>query len=92
MTSRAQARMDRILGEAADKCTTILHEEARKLIKRRPRRYTRFVFAVGWGPTLFGPDGGIVAHHEACALGRKFLELADHLYERGGADNSEVRA
>jgi len=92
MNKRAQDRIDRIMGEAFDKAATVLEVEFRKLLDAKPNCYSRFVLAVGWGPSLFDVNGKIVDESDAncCAYARRLLEYAGDFYDRYGADNREV--
>ncbi|WP_424140268.1 hypothetical protein [Roseomonas chloroacetimidivorans] len=100
MNARAQHRIERIMSDAFEQAAQVLEEEVRKMLRARPDRYSRFVLAVGWGPTLFDRDGKVVDQNTGtndgkrpiCARARKLLDFADEFYDRYGADNREVCA
>jgi hypothetical protein len=90
MNKRAQSRIESIMGEAFDRAATILEAEFRKLLDAKPERYSRFVLAVGWGPTLFDASGKIIEGERCCAWGRRLLIYSGEFYDRYGADNRQV--
>lgn len=95
MNKRAQDRIDRIMSDAFDQAAQVLDAEWQKLLRARPDRYSFFVLAVGWGPTLFDVSGKTVEAHEkhrCCAKAKQLLDYSVDFYDRFGGDNRKVYA
>lgn len=84
--------IDTIMSNAFEKAARILDAEVSKLLKAYPTRFSRFVLAVGWGPSLFGSDGRLVKDVQLNTRARKVMDLANHFYDSYGADNREIDA
>jgi hypothetical protein len=87
---RLENRIDKIMGEAYEKASALIDAEVTKLLQAKPQRYDRFVMAVGWGPTWFGPDGKIIDEDDMCAKGKKLAAYITEFYDRFGGDNHQV--
>lgn len=92
MRSAAQKEVDHIMGEAFSRAAQVLEREAKKLLRAQSSNYSRFVLAVGWGPTMFDANGKIVREYAMDQHGQTFMQFADDFYDRFGADNRQVTA
>ena len=94
MNKRAQDRIERIMGDAFEQAAQVLDAEWRKPLQAKPERYSRFVLAVVWGPTLFDASGQIIKEHEdkCCPRAKQMLAYSDKFYDKFGADNRQVTA
>lgn len=90
--NRTERAIDKIMSEAFLNAAVLLEREIVKLFRVYPGRYSRFILAVGWGPTLFDSSGNVVKSHTLPRKGRDIMALADRFYDRYGADNREVCA
>ncbi len=92
MNKVSRDHIDRIMGDAFTRAADVLEAEFRKLLDAHPDRYSRFVLAVGWGPTLFDANGKIVETYQpnCCARARRLLTYSYEFYDRFGADNRQV--
>lgn len=90
MTSRLERKIDTIMGEAYAQAWVEVRREVYKMMKRNPRRFQRYVHAVGWGPTFFGPDRKPVDSWEMNRREQEFYAYIIDFYDRYGGNNEEI--
>lgn len=89
---KVDREIERIMSDAFDKAASVLEREIRRFLKASRGRYSRFVLAVGWGPSLFAADGSLVKDWQLKGRARETIDLANRFYDRYGADNRQIKA
>lgn len=90
--SRAERAIERIMSEALKQAASVLDAEVSKFLRANRTRYSRFVLAVGWGPTLFAADGKIVEEWRLKGRSLEMMQFAARFYDAYGADNRQIVA
>lgn len=90
MTSRLEATVDRIMGEAYERAWIEVERRVRQMMSRNPKRFKSYRHAIGWGPMFLGPDGKTVEEEHMNARERKLYAFLIDFYDRYGGNNALV--
>jgi hypothetical protein len=85
-----ESDIDAVMADAFDKVRALIDAEALRLFAAEPRRYSRFSYMVGWGPSLSGPDGKSIDEDDMTPRARAFMKQVDRAYDIIGADNHQI--
>jgi hypothetical protein len=91
----AKAEIADIMDTAFDRAATVLGKEVSRFLQANRDKYSRFVLAVGWGPTLFDINDHVVQEGpdlDRDPVAKRLMHYATDFYDRYGADNRQFTA